>query len=80
MTPFVDVPGRQRLVLNMLAGAGPARGTFAIPVAEELARHRLSQQHLGAAVTAGLLCRVADDVCLLPDTPVKAVRRLMGIE
>ncbi|MFV2128339.1 selenocysteine-specific translation elongation factor [Micromonospora sp. LOL_013] len=53
---------------------------FAAPSAEELARHRLSRQHLAAAVNAGLLCRVANDVYLLPDAPAEAVRRLAGID
>ncbi|MEU7614405.1 SelB C-terminal domain-containing protein [Micromonospora sp. NPDC049204] len=53
---------------------------FAAPSADELVRHRLSRQHLGGAVRAGLLCRVADDVYLLPDAPAEAMRRLEGIE
>lgn len=53
---------------------------FAAPSAEELARHRLSRQHLAAAVNAGLLCRIASDVYLLPDAPTEAARRLAGID
>ncbi|WP_027659544.1 selenocysteine-specific translation elongation factor [Salinispora fenicalii] len=53
---------------------------FAAPSAEELTRHRLSRQHLAAAVNAGLLCRLAPDVYLLPDAPAEAARRLASIE
>lgn len=53
---------------------------FAAPSAEELARYRLSRQHLAAAVNAGLLCRIAPDVYLLPDAPTEAARRLAGID
>jgi selenocysteine-specific elongation factor len=53
---------------------------FAAPGAGDLAGHGLSRQHLAAAVTAGLLCRIADGVYLLPDAPDEAVRRLAALE
>jgi selenocysteine-specific elongation factor len=53
---------------------------FAAPGAEDFARLGLSRQHLAAAVTAGMLCRITDGVYLLPDAPAEAARRLAALE
>jgi selenocysteine-specific elongation factor len=53
---------------------------FAAPGAEDLARRGLSRQHLAAAVTAGVLVRIADGVHLLPDAPAEALRRVAALE
>lgn len=53
---------------------------FAAPGAEDLARHGLTRQHLAAAVTAGVLCRIADGVYLLPGAPAEALRLLTALE
>ncbi|MDI6103387.1 selenocysteine-specific translation elongation factor [Actinoplanes sp. NEAU-A12] len=60
--------------------AGLREDPFGAPGAEDFARLGLSRQHLAAAVTAGVLYRVADGVYLLPGAIAEAIRRLIALE
>ena len=50
---FVDVPGHQRFIGNMLAGLGPAPAVLFVVAADEGWR-RQSQEHLAAVTALGL--------------------------
>src|SRR4051794_415423 len=50
---FVDVPGHQRFIANMLAGLGPAPGVLFVVAADE-GWSRQSDEHLAAIHALGL--------------------------
>jgi selenocysteine-specific elongation factor len=52
---------------------------FAAPESYELAESRLGRRELAAAVKAGRLLRIAEQIVLLPDAPDEAVRRLRAL-
>jgi selenocysteine-specific elongation factor len=52
---------------------------FAAPEGPDLAALRLGARELAAAVRAGRLLRLRDDVVLLPDGPARAMRVLAGL-
>lgn len=52
------------------------RSTFSAPERPDLERLRLGRRELAAAERAGRLLRLADDVVLLPDAPLRAVELL----
>jgi selenocysteine-specific elongation factor len=62
---FVDVPGHQRFIGNMLAGMGPAPAVLFVVAADE-GWSRQSEEHLAAvdalAVSAGLLAVTRSDL------------------
>src|SRR4051794_38425496 len=50
---FVDVPGHQRFIANMLAGLGPAPAVLFVVAADE-GWARQSEEHLAAADALGI--------------------------
>ncbi|MBE1490540.1 selenocysteine-specific translation elongation factor [Plantactinospora soyae] len=60
-------------------GAELAEHPFAAPEATRLAEFGLGHREIGAAVRAGALLRLADNVVLLPDALDQAVRVLAGL-
>ena len=50
---FVDVPGHQRFIGNMLAGLGPAPAVMLVVAADEGWREQ-SSEHLAAADALGI--------------------------
>ncbi|MBC7679435.1 MAG: 50S ribosome-binding GTPase, partial [Pseudorhodobacter sp.] len=74
---FVDVPGHQRFIGNMLAGLGPAPAVLFVVAADEGWR-RQSSEHLAAidalGLTAGLLAVTRSDLA----DPGPAVRESLA--
>jgi selenocysteine-specific elongation factor len=61
------------------AFAGLADRPFAAPEANRLAELGLGARQVGAAVRAGLLVKLADNVVLAADAPARAARVLAGL-
>ncbi len=82
---FVDVPGHQRFIANMLAGIGPAPAVLFVVAADEGWR-RQSSEHLAALdaldVRHGLLavtrCDLADPAPALADARARLGRSSLG--
>ena len=78
---FVDVPGHQRFIGNMLAGLGPAPAVLVVVAADEGWR-RQSGEHLAAvdalALTAGLLAVTRSDLADPGPATEEALARLRG--
>lgn len=82
---FVDVPGHQRFIANMLAGIGPAPAVLFVVAADEGWR-RQSSEHLAALdaldVRHGLLavtrCDLADPAPALADAQARLGRSSLG--
>jgi selenocysteine-specific elongation factor len=82
---FVDVPGHQRFIGNMLAGMGPAPAVLFVVAADE-GWSRQSEEHLAAvdalAVSHGLLAvtrsDLADPAAALADARARLARTSLG--
>jgi selenocysteine-specific elongation factor len=78
---FVDVPGHQRFIGNMLAGIGPAPAVLFVVAADEGWR-RQSGEHLAAVdalgLTHGLLVVTRSDLADPGPATDEALRRLAG--
>ncbi|MEO3929446.1 selenocysteine-specific translation elongation factor [Micromonosporaceae bacterium B7E4] len=60
-------------------GAELAERPFVAPEAARLAEFGLGHREIGAAVRAGALLKLADNVVLLPDAPERAIRVLAAL-
>jgi selenocysteine-specific elongation factor len=82
---FVDVPGHERFIGNMLAGIGPAPAVLFVVAADE-GWSRQSEEHLaavdGLAVRHGLLavtkCDLADPATALAQSRARIARSSLG--
>jgi selenocysteine-specific elongation factor len=82
---FVDVPGHQRFIANMLAGIGPAPAVLFVVAADE-GWSRQSDEHLAAVDALGLRHGVlavtrsdlADPAATLADAAVRLSRSSLG--
>lgn len=83
---FVDVPGHQRFIGNMLAGLGPAPAVLFVVAADE-GWSRQSQEHLAAVhalrLSAGVLAvtrsDLADPAAVLADARARLARTSLGV-
>ncbi len=82
---FVDVPGHQRFIANMLAGLGPAPGVLFVVAADE-GWSPQSEEHLAAATALGVehgalavtRCDRADPAATLADARERLARSSLG--
>ncbi len=78
---FVDVPGHQRFIGNMLAGLGPAPAVLVVVAADEGWR-RQSAEHLAAVdalgLTTGLLAVTRSDLADPGPATAQALQHLRG--
>ncbi len=78
---FVDVPGHQRFIGNMLAGLGPAPAVMVVVAADEGWR-RQSAEHLAAVdalgLTAGVLAVTRSDLADPGPATAEALEHLRG--
>ena len=78
---FVDVPGHQRFIGNMLAGLGPAPAVLVVVAADEGWR-RQSAEHLAAVdalgLTTGLLAVTRSDLADPGPATAQALEQLRG--
>ena len=78
---FVDVPGHQRFIGNMLAGLGPAPAVMMVVAADEGWRQQ-SAEHLAAVdalgLTAGLLVVTRSDLADPREATRQALEQLAG--
>jgi selenocysteine-specific elongation factor len=76
---FVDVPGHQRFIANMLAGLGPAPGVLFVVAADE-GWSRQSEEHLAAIhaldLRHGLLAVTRADLASAERTLVESLERI----